>query len=515
MYNSEYDWQYKTVNDGETSQGIENGQVAWTKGKMLGGSSGINALVYVTGNDHDYQRWYDAGNKEWSVDEVRRCFKKAESLQNQDMLRDPTISTRYGHNGPLTVNQFNNTYRSYTDKILESWGELGFENTRDLIVDNYMGAGILPATAFNGVRSSTFKTYLKQAEKRSNLKVVKQAFVTKILINENFIAYGVEVKEYGLKKTYLATREVILSAGSISSPQILMLSGVGPQEHLETHNVECLVNSPMVGQNLQDHALMPVTIYGDKPGAITLVDVLKHIKDYLLYRKGFLAQSSVVTDAGLFFSTLENANYPNSQSHVTVVNKNFPLMNFNLKATFGYNDTVLKSITDLNQKYALYFFEYILLHPYSRGNVSLASNDPTDLPLIYANYFEDPRDLEIAVKAIKTLTKILNTPYFRSINAFLGRMNVPACNSLELDSEAYWKCICTNLVTSIFHPVGTCQMGPSINTSVVDSRLRVHGVKRLRVIDAGVMPTTTSGNTNGPTIMVAEKGVELIKEDYL
>ncbi|CAH0579130.1 unnamed protein product [Chrysodeixis includens] len=350
LYKSEYDWQYKTVNDGVTSQAIDNGQVTWTKGKLLGGSSSINALVYVTGNDHDYQRWYDAGNKEWSVDEVRRCFKKAESLQNQDMLRDPTISTRYGHNGPQTVNRFNNTYRWYTDKIIKSWSELGFKNTKDLNVENYMGAGILTATASNGVRRSTYKTYLKQAEKRSNLKIIKNALVTKVLIDANFIAYGVEVKEYGLKKTYLATREVILSAGSISSPQILMLSGVGPQEHLETHNVECFVNSPMVGQNLQDHALMPVTIYGDKPGSVTLGEFLKHITDYLLYRKGFLAQSSVVTDAGLFFSTLENASYPNSQSHVTVVNKNFPLVNLNLKGTFGYNDAVLESITDLNQK---------------------------------------------------------------------------------------------------------------------------------------------------------------------
>lgn len=503
------------MNNGVTSQGIENGEVSWTKGKMLGGSSSMNALVYLTGNDNDYQSWYDAGNKEWSVDEVRRCFKKAEDLRDEVMLSDPEISSTYGRDGSLAVSRFKNTYRSYTNKIIESWSQLGFKNTSDLNVANYLGAGILPATAFNGVRESTFTAYLKPIERRSNLKIVKHALVTKVLIDANSTAYGVEVTKNGVKKTYLATREVILSAGSVSSPQLLMLSGVGPQEHLETNNIECLVNSPMVGKNLQDHALLPVTIYGDKPDSINLIDVVQNIKDYLLYREGFLAQSSIITDAAVFFSTRKGATYPNSQSHVTVVNKNFPLIELNLKLTFGYNASVLDSIIDLTKKHALYFFEYILLHPYSRGNISLASNDPTDAPLIYANYFEDPRDLEIAVNAIKMLTQILNTPYFKSINAFLGRMNVPACDNFELDSVDYWKCVGTNLVTSIFHPVGTCQMGTSINTSVVDSRLRVHGVKQLRVIDAGVMPTITSGNTNGPTIMIGERGAELIKEDYL
>ncbi|CAH0701331.1 unnamed protein product [Spodoptera exigua] len=433
LYGSKNDWQYTTVNNGITSQGLKDGSVGWTKGKMLGGSSSINALAYVPGNTQDYQNWYDAGNKEWSVEHVHRCFKKAENLQNEAMLEDPNIKDVYGHEGHCIINKFNHTLRTYTDYVVESWDKIGFEKVSDLKAANFLGSGVIMATATNGVRQSTNKAYLQPVRDRPNLVIMKDSLVTKILINETLSAYGVEVEKDGEKKVYYASKEVVLSAGSVSSPQLLMLSGVGPKEHLESKNIETLVDSPMVGQNLQDHALLPITVYGDAPGKLSLLELMGDILKYITKRE---------------------------------------------------------------------------------GNISLQSNDPKDPPLIYANYFDDSRDLDVAVDGIKMATKILETPYFKMINAFLGRMDVPECNEYELDSEDYWRCICVNLVTSIFHPMGSCKMGTDISTSVVNSRLQVHGVSNLRVIDAGIFPSTISGNINGACIMVGERGSELIKEDY-
>ncbi|KAH9642139.1 hypothetical protein HF086_007449 [Spodoptera exigua] len=514
LYGSKNDWQYTTVNNGITSQGLKDGSVGWTKGKMLGGSSSINALAYVPGNTQDYQNWYDAGNKEWSVEHVHRCFKKAENLQNEAMLEDPNIKDVYGHEGHCIINKFNHTLHTYTDYVVESWDKIGFEKVSDLKAANFLGSGVIMATATNGVRQSTNKAYLQPVRDRPNLVIMKDSLVTKILINDTLSAYGVEVEKDGEKKVYYASKEVVLSAGSVSSPQLLMLSGVGPKEHLESKNIETLVDSPMVGQNLQDHALLPITVYGDAPGKLSLLELMGDILKYITKREGLLAQSSIITDVAAFYSTVENATFPNIQNHLSIINKNNILLKSVLRATFRYNDTIIESITNFNKKHALYFFEAILLHPYSKGNISLQSNDPKDPPLIYANYFDDSRDLDVAVAGIKMATKILETPYFKMINAFLGRMDVPECNEYELDSEDYWRCICINLVTSIFHPMGSCKMGTDISTSVVNSRLQVHGVSNLRVIDAGIFPSTISGNINGACIMVGERGSELIKEDY-
>lgn len=514
MYRTEYDWQYETVNNNVTSQGLINGTVKWPRGKMLGGCSSVNAMVYIPGIDQDFQTWYDAGNIEWSVDDVRRCFNKAESLQHMKMLDNLPISEFYGHNGPLVINNFNNTFRSYIEDILVSGDEIGFKNVPDLSVANLMGSGTFTVTAASGVRQSTNTAYLKPIKNRANIKILKNALVTKILINENLTAYGVEVEQYEQKHTFYASKEVILSAGAVNSPQLMMLSGVGPQEHLEANNITCLIDSPMVGQNLQDHPLLPVTIYGDTPGELTVGEMFLNVLKYLENREGILAQSSVMTDAALFFSTIDNATVPELQSHITITNKNNTLLRDTMDLVFGYNESVIDSIVKLNENHAFYFFEVILLHPYSKGNISLNSNNPKDPPRIIANYFEDSRDLDTVIAGIKMVTKIVNTTFFQSINGFLGRIDLPSCNNFELDSEEYWKCICINLVTTVFHPIATCQMGCNIATSVVDSRLRVHGVSNLRVIDASVMPTLTSGNTNAPCIMIGERGAEIIKEDY-
>uniref|UniRef100_A0A2A4JLJ2 Glucose-methanol-choline oxidoreductase N-terminal domain-containing protein n=1 Tax=Heliothis virescens TaxID=7102 RepID=A0A2A4JLJ2_HELVI len=514
MYSSRYDWSYLTNSNGVTNGANINGSINWPRGKMMGGSSNINAMIYIQGNDQDYQNWYDAGNTEWSVEEVRRCFKKAENLQDANALKNPKIRNHYGSDGPLVINKFNSTYQPINERLLAAWNEIGIKNVEDLNVANVLGSGVLKCTAASGERQSHNKAYLDPILHRSNLKIIKNSLVTRVLIDPSSkAAYGVEVLRGSQSFMFYAKNEVILSAGAINSPQLLMLSGVGPKDHLSSKNISVIVDSPMVGQNLQDHCIIPIIMYANESGEVDLAEKQFDVIQYLYNRTGSLAQYEL-SNVLAFYSDNENATYPKFQSHFLMLWKNSSKISRFLKTSFRYKDEVANPIIELNKKYAVYMQAFNLLHPKSRGNITLNSSDPRDYPIINPNYFFDPRDLEAAATGIKILTKIQNTTALKEVNAFLGRMEWGPCNGYELDSTDYWKCVCREMVLTVYHPVGTCQMGPDPKTSVVSSRLKVHGVNNLRVIDASIMPTLTSGNTNAPTGMVAEKGAEMIIEDY-
>ncbi|KAJ8728014.1 hypothetical protein PYW08_016399 [Mythimna loreyi] len=516
LIGSEYDWKYETENNGISSQGLINGSVSWPRGKMFGGCSSINAMIYIKGNKQDYQSWYDAGNKEWSVEEVLRCFRKAENLQNQEMCNNATISKTYGHDGMVVINKFNSTYDWFLEKLLDSWNEMGFRRVPDLNMENIMTCGYITVNAANGIRQSTDRAYLMPAANRENLKILKSALVTKVLIDENKTAYGVEVEKDGKKKTFYASREVILSAGPLSSPQLLMLSGVGPAKHLQEHGIPVILDSPMVGQNLNDHSTFTIFTFADLPiDTPSESDAHLNFINYLANRHGPLSTSDFITSAIALYSTENNPTHANCQNHITIIPRNTAGFKANFQKIFRFNDTVIEPLAELNKKHASLAFHFHYLHHRSKGNVSLRSDNPHDNPRIYYNYFEDSRDLEDAAKGIKIATRILNTEYFKSINAFLPRINVPACDEFEVDSIKYWKCIVLNLVATVFHPIGTCQMGCYKNMSVVDSRLRVHGLQNLRVIDSSIMPSQISGNTNAASIMIGERGAELVQEDAL
>ncbi|XP_075979936.1 ecdysone oxidase-like [Anticarsia gemmatalis] len=517
LYNTKYNWGYKSTDNGIICQANINGSIEYPRGKTFGGCSNINGMIYMRGNTEDYQRWYDAGNTEWSLDHAQRCFRKAENFQDAKLDKFPEIKVYYGHDGPLVINTFNNTHRHLAKKVLSAWHEIGFKNVKDLNVANAFGSGIMRATASNGERNSVSEAYLHPVKHRRNLKIMKNTLVTKVLINDTDTskkhAYGVLVERNGKRITILSKKEVILSAGTINSPQLLMLSGIGPKAHLKSKRIKTLLDLPMVGQNLEDHNFMPITVYTDEPVEVTEADKQFQVIKYFYDRSGYLAEFSFY-DILAFHAMDRNAKYPDFQYYVIKMEKNTSdLKDFFVRIN-RYKDSLVDSIVELNKKYTLYAFQISLLHPYSKGNVSLNSNDPKDLPLIHLNYFSNPRDLELIVSGIQKLLEVLETKHFKSVKGYLGRVKWSACDKFKLGSRDYWKCLCINMIGTVYHPVGTCKMGSSASNSVVSSRLKVHGVGNLRVIDASVMPNQISGNINGPCVMIGERGAELIKEDY-
>ncbi|CAH1645644.1 unnamed protein product [Spodoptera littoralis] len=515
MTNDVFNWNYLSVDNGIINQAIINGSINLSRGKMFGGSSSLSEMHYIRGHDRDYQNWFNAGNIDWTHDDIHRCFKKIENLQNEKMLKDPAINKYYGDKGQLILNRFNSTNRDIANNILKSWHEMGFRYVPDLNMGGLMGSGIVTATATNGERQSTYTAYLEPIKNKWNVKILKNTRARKLLITKDSkLCFGVEVEKEGKILNFYATHEVILSAGAVNTPHLLMLSGIGSKDHLLAKNISCLVDSPMVGQNLQDHLLVPITVYGDGPEKPPEKETHRDVANYLLDRTGRLAESAKFTDITAFYSTKNNPFHPEFQLHLSIVPKNTTDLEGMLKYQYRYKDPIIDSMTKLNKNHSLYFFGFNLLHPYSRGNISLNTNNPKDAPFIFTNYFSDASDLKMAVQGLKMASKVVKTNFFKSIRGFLGRMNWPACNVFELDSEGYWECVSMNLVTSMSHLVGTCKMGPDPESAVVNSRLKVHGVSHLRVVDASVMPEITSGNINAPCIMVAERAAEFIKEEY-
>ncbi|XP_045497464.1 glucose dehydrogenase [FAD, quinone]-like [Colias croceus] len=514
LLETKYDWNYYTEHIAPSECGGSKRKIPWPRGKMLGGCSSINGMIYIRGRPDDYQKWVEAGNPSWNWNNVTKYFRKAESLQSKRLLNDHLSNEIYGHHGPLIIDNYNSTYRKYTNCVLNAFDELGVRKVNDintvLDVQGKGYAGIYTATVSSGRRQSTYETYLKSVRGRENLKIITNALVNRILINDSSVAYGVEVEINGKIMTYLASKEVIVSTGTINTPKLLMLSGIGPQKHLTSKGILCRKDLP-VGQNLQDHNMVPIFIYGDEPG--TLDEAQRRYEEirYLVDGSGYLGQVSF-SDITAFFSRYDNMSMPEFQSHFVLLFKN-TTQNSN-KRFMSYSRSVQRSIIEFNSKKAMYLFTVHLLHPFSKGSIYLNTSHPNYDPIIDANYFNDPRDLQAIADSIHMLTKIINSQYFRSINAFVHKINLPECEEFDFQSDPYWKCYANSMLLTLYHPVGTAKMGPDPSDSVVDNYLRVHGVRGLRVIDASVMPGLTSGNTNGPTIMIGEMGADMIKADY-
>ena len=451
------------------------------RGKVLGGSSSINAMIYIRGHKQDYEEWARLGNDGWSYDDVLPYFKKAEN-------REAGADAYHGQGGPLNVAQLKEP-----GAVNEAFFEAGRQNqmpfTDDFNGAQQEGLGMYEVTHKGGERHSTAKAYLDDIMDRPNLTVITHAKTQKVNVVDGR-ATGVDVKIDGKPRTISARREVILSAGAFGSPQLLLLSGIGPKDKLEPHGIEQVADLPGVGENLQDHIDYVMSYKSKMDGnfGVSIVGGIKQIGELLKFRKNRSGMfSSNLAESGGFLYT--DRSEPSPDVSLVLVRAMVDDHGRKLHPGHGYSCHVC------------------VLRPHSQGSVWLKSADPDAPPAIDPAFLTDDRDMDTLVRGAKMMTQIMEAPAFDEIK---GK---PMYVAGTLDTEEL-KVDIRNRADTQYHPVGTCKMGPDEDPmAVVDGRLRVRGVAGLRVIDASIMPNVTSGNTNAPTVMIAEKAADLIKEE--
>ncbi|XP_041971828.1 glucose dehydrogenase [FAD, quinone]-like [Aricia agestis] len=507
-------WKYKTKPSDKYCAGFENKQCNWPRGKVIGGSSVLNYMIYTRGAANDYDNWEAMGNKGWGWDEVLPYFKKIEKFNI------PAFDNKeyHGQEGFLNVE-----YAPYRTTKAKSWikgaQEMGFKYN-DYNGKNPAGISFLQLSMKNGTRHSSSRAYLHPIAKRNNLHVSKLSYVTKLLFDEtNSKVIGVEIEKRGIKFKILAKKEVILSAGAINSPQLLMLSGIGPKEHLKSLNIP-VVKDLKVGYNLMDHiAAGGVQFLVQQQNVkITFGYMMSHLDLVFKWMQTHKGPLSIPggCEALIFMNLADKFNvtaWPDMELlFITGGLNSDPLLPVN----FGFDDKLYSATyAPLGEKEAFMIFP-MLMRPKSKGRVMLQSKDPKAHPVLIPNYFEDPEDLQKIVEGIKVAIEISRQPGMKKIGAKIYDVPIKDCLKYgPFGSDAYFACQAQMFTFTIYHQSGTCKMGPEEDpTAVVDSRLRVHGISNLRVIDASIMPEIVSGHTNAPTFMIAEKGADMIKSDW-
>ncbi|XP_060524828.1 glucose dehydrogenase [FAD, quinone]-like [Cylas formicarius] len=498
LYNSDMNWRYNSTTQKTCCLGGINQQCRYHRGKVRGGSSTINAAMYVRGHPEDYDRWEELGNAGWSYKDVLPYFKKSEKA-----VFTPRVQDSHGDNGYLFVDIPPPT-PGFDPLIFGAFEELGLPKINDYNGEHVNGVSKTQFTLKKNKRCSTSRAFLDPIQHRKNLNVSLNSFVTKISII-NKTAHGVEFVKNGRLYTAKARKEVISSAGAANSPQILMLSGIGPRKHLQDLKVPVIQDLP-VGQNSQDHPLYTMLYFRTNTTFynITLREKL------ILYQKN---QRPLITGPHetVIFINLQNSTH---RPDVEIV-LGFQAPTEEQLTSIWQLDTFYNELLDIRPQTD--FIGFISqLHPKSRGSVTLKSTDPRDMPLINPNFFsdEDGYDIETMYGAIQILERLSETETFQNNDVRLVYPKVPPCDNLhERKSKQWWHCVLRQF-NWFAHQVATTSMGNDTRTSVVNSRLQVHGIQNLRVVDAGVIPEEISGHTYAPTIMVAEKAADFIKEYF-
>ncbi|KAF6217155.1 hypothetical protein GE061_001509 [Apolygus lucorum] len=510
LHGSRYDWKYKTEPSNTACQAMKGKRCCWTRGKVIGGSSVLNTMLYVRGNRRDYDNWASMGNYGWSYADVLPYFLKSEDQRNPYLARNKYHKT----GGYLTVEDAPwNTPLGIA--FLQAGEEMGYE-IRDINGEQQTGFALYQFTTRRGMRSSCAKAFLNPVRLRSNLHIALNTQVTKILIDGNKRAYGVElVREGGVKQVVHARKEVILSGGAVNSPQLLMLSGIGQKEQLAQHGIKTLVDLPGVGENVMDHiAVGGMAFLIDYPISLVMsrvVNVNSAIR-YAVANSGPLT-SSVGLETVAFITTKYgnvSDDWPDIEFMLTSASTNSD-GGSNVKRAHCLTDEFYSEVFDeINNKDVFGVFPMIL-RPKSRGKLKLRSANPFHHPLIYPNYLTHPDDVRVLREGVKAGLAVAETQAMRRFGARYHRKPVPGCKHLPHFTDEYWDCYTRQYTMTIYHMSGTNKMGPQSDPwAVVDPELRVYGTSGLRVIDASIMPQITSGNINAPVIMIAEKGADMI-----
>lgn len=476
-------WRYKTAPSNEYCLAMNNNQCNWPRGKVMGGSSVLNYMVYTRGNRRDYDNWARLGNNGWDFKNVSYYFRK---LENN--IVPNTTPNYHGKNGPVTVSNIH--YMSPTGKaFIEAGKEKGFSYV-DYNGPSQIGFSNLQATINDGTRISSNVAYLYPITSRKNLHVKKNTQVTKLLIDANKKVYGVRFLSQNRKAFVRATKEVILSAGAINTPQLLMLSGIGPSKHLRELGIKTIVNSA-VGFNLMDHTAPGALTFTVNSTTIKSSEILDlaNLERYMNKLDGPVSSAGGVET--IAFIDTEHPNDPDGHPDLELLHLGGSVNSDPIfKRNFGIRDEVYNEMFANHGEGKNSFMVFpMVLRPKSRGRIMLESINPLAKPLIIPNYFSNPYDIKISIRGIRRMIDLIDTKAFRKLNTQMLKTPLRNCMGNKFNSDAYWECYTRHLTFTIYHHCGTAKMGPSTDKrAVVDPTLKVYGVTGLRVADASIMP---------------------------
>lgn len=473
MKEPKVNWCYNT----EPEANMNNRKLPWPRGKVLGGSSSINGMVYIRGQKTDYDAWAKAGNNGWSYDEVLPYFKKSENFSEG-------ANQHHGVGGPLWVETVKNKFEM-AELFVQAGVEAGIPYNEDFNQGDNEGMGFYQLNIKNGLRQSSAKTFLKQCKNRTNLDIETRALTHKVLFDGKK-AVGVSYSQKGKIINAYASQEVILSSGAINSPQLLELSGIGCKERLESLGIDVINNLPGVGENLQDHLTINIqqglknvgTFYEETRPLAMIANIAK----FFVKRTGLLAHPAA--QSGAFFRCDENSQTADAQIHFA-------------PAAGKYNDKGIMVTVPGTTATVCY------LNPTSRGNVHITTSEPATPPAIKANYLDTENDQQKMIAALRKTRSIFQT---KTIDNYRDAEVLPGS---EVQSDEQILDYIRNHAESVYHPVGSCKMGND-DMAVVDDQLRVRGVEGLRIADCSIMPTILSGNTHAAAVMIAEKCADMV-----